>query len=330
MAQQSTSEYFRYRIRRDARGVMAWFASNWREKKLFRWASVAVGGMLALFIIAWVLLARGLPDANSLLDYEPPLPTVVRGVDGEIVHSYARERRVQLQYSDFPRELVNAYLAAEDKTFFSHGGIDAGGLAGAVIDYVTKMGSDERAVGGSTITQQVAKNILLTNEYSVTRKLKEMMLARRIEGVLTKQQILELYLNEIPLGRPQLRRAGSSARLFRQGCRRPRTAGSRVSGDPAQGARNLRPRKECRTGDRHGAISCSTRWSSNDFITPAQAAAAKAKPLGLVKQQRRQAVRRCGLFPGGSSPPTDRRVWRDSRQRRRTASTRRTVGAHFA
>ena len=137
---------------------------------------------------------------QGLVDYETPLPTVVRGIDGEIVHSYARERRVQLQYADFPEQLIKAYLAAEDKTFFTHGGVDLTGTAGAVVDYVSKLSSGERAVGGSTITQQVAKNLLLGDEYSVTRKLKEMILATRIESVLTKQEILELYLNEIPLG----------------------------------------------------------------------------------------------------------------------------------
>jgi len=201
MANQPTPQSFRYRIRRDASGAAAWLRTNWREKRGFRWAMMALGMVLALFILGWALLGRGLPDAETLLDYEPPLPTVVRGIDGEIVHSYARERRVQLQYSDLPQTLINAYLAAEDKTFFSHGGVDITGLAGAVVDYVSKLGSGERAKGGSTITQQVAKNILVGDEYSITRKLKEMILARRIEGVLTKQQILELYLNEIPLGR---------------------------------------------------------------------------------------------------------------------------------
>lgn len=284
MAQQSTSEYFRYRIRRDARGAMAWFAANWRESKRFRWAAVTGGAMLAMFIIGWAVLARGLPDAESLLDYEPPLPTVVRGVDGSIVHSYARERRVQLQYSDFPEELINAYLAAEDKTFFSHGGIDAGGLAGAVVDYVTKLGSDERAVGGSTITQQVAKNILLTNEYSVTRKLKEMMLARRIEGVLTKQQILELYLNEIPLGRRSFGVQAASRAYF------DKDVGDLELHEAAYLA-ILPKAPETYSRDKNSGLAMTRRnfvldqMADNDFITAAQAVAAKGKPLGLIKLQ---------------------------------------------
>ncbi|MGB5779507.1 MAG: transglycosylase domain-containing protein [Allopontixanthobacter sediminis] len=281
MAQQSTSEYFRYRIRRDTSGAAAWFAAKWRERRLFRWAVIAGGAMLALLILAWALLARGLPDANTLLDYEPPLPTVVRGIDGGIVHSYARERRVQLQYPDFPVQLVEAYLAAEDKTFFSHGGIDAGGLAGAVVDYVTKLGSDERAVGGSTITQQVAKNILLTNEYSVTRKLKEMLLARRIEGVLTKQQILELYLNEIPLGRRSFGVQAASRAYF------DKDVGDLELHEAAFLA-ILPKAPETYSREKNSGVAMARRnfvldqMVENDFVTAAEASAAKSKPLGLV------------------------------------------------
>ena len=203
MAESASSENddLRYRIRREASGLLAGFRRVWREKRLFRWLCYVV--MIAIVVagIAWFSLTRNLPSADKLLDYEPPLPTMVRGADGDIVYSYARERRVQLRFVDFPKPLIDAFLSAEDKTFWTHGGVDYTGLLGAVVDYVSKLGSGERAKGGSTITQQVAKNILIGDEYSVTRKLKEMILARRIEGVLSKQQILELYLNEIPLGR---------------------------------------------------------------------------------------------------------------------------------
>ena len=191
----------RYRIRRDASGAIDWVRLRWQANVWFRRAGYAGGAVLGLYLLIWVTLGRGLPSADKLLTYQPPLPSMVRGVNGEIVSSYARERRVQLRFVDFPTPMINAFLSAEDKTFWSHGGIDYPGFVGAVIDYVSKFGSGERAKGGSTITQQVAKNILVGDEYSITRKLKEMILARRIEGVLSKEQILELYLNEIPLGR---------------------------------------------------------------------------------------------------------------------------------
>lgn len=189
------------RLRRDASGALAWFRNGYSQRPRFRLAVRLLGVAVLVLALFWFIFARNLPSAEKLLTYQPPLPTYVRSVDGEPVHSYARERRVELSYDEYPPLLVRAFLAAEDKTFFEHGGIDIPGLAGAVFDYVSKIGSGERARGGSTITQQVAKNLLLGNEYSVTRKIKEAILARRIEAVLTKQQILELYLNQIPLGR---------------------------------------------------------------------------------------------------------------------------------
>ncbi len=191
----------RLRIRREAAGLAGRLGRTWRASKVFRLAGYAALAAMMLGALLWVTVIRTLPSADKLLTYQPPLPTMVRGDDGEIVSSYARERRVQLRFVDFPEPLIGAFLSAEDKSFFSHGGVDFSSLAGAVVDYAAKFGTGERARGGSTITQQVAKNILIGNEYSVARKLKEMILARRIESVLTKQQILELYLNEIPLGR---------------------------------------------------------------------------------------------------------------------------------
>ncbi len=215
------SESVRLRIRREADGLWSrartlgrsallwwnntrlrdWYAQQWAQNRRFRIANYLLAAFLAANFVVYVAVTRNLPSAETLLTYQPPLPTMVRGVNGEIVYSYARERRVQLRYVDFPDQLVNAYLSAEDKSFWSHGGVDYGGLAGAVVDYASKFGTGKRAKGGSTITQQVAKNILIGNEYSLGRKFKEMILARRIEGVLKKPQILELYLNEIPLGR---------------------------------------------------------------------------------------------------------------------------------
>ena len=88
---QSTRDYFRYRIRRDASGFASWFRQNWHDKRWFKWGSIALGAFLAVWIVGWSILAAGLPDARRLLDYEPPLPSMVRGIDGEIVHSYARD-----------------------------------------------------------------------------------------------------------------------------------------------------------------------------------------------------------------------------------------------
>ncbi|ABC63444.1 penicillin-binding protein 1A [Erythrobacter litoralis] len=289
MADGSSFENFRYIIRREATGAWAFLRRNWQEKRLFRWGATLLGLAIVAWLIGWALLARNLPDAETLLEYEPPLPTVVRGVDGEIVHSYARERRVQLQYADFPEQLIEAYLAAEDKTFFSHGGIDAGGLVGAVVDYVSKMGSGERAVGGSTITQQVAKNILLSNEYSITRKLKEMMLATRIEGVLSKQEILELYLNEIPLGRRSFGVQAAARAYF------DKDVGDLELHESAfLAVLPKAPERYGRKGQEQAALARRNfvidQMVDNGFIEQSAATIAKQQPLGLVTQRRQRSA----------------------------------------
>jgi penicillin-binding protein 1A len=282
--EQSTRDYIRYRIRRDTSGLVSWFRASWHGKRWFRWGSVALGVFLAIWIIAWSVLAAGLPDARRLLDYEPPLPSVVRGIDGGIVHSYARERRVQLEFGDFPTQLINAYTSAEDKTFWTHGGIDFGGFTKAVIDYASKIGSGERAVGGSTITQQVAKNILVGDEYSVTRKLKEMILAQRIEGVLSKQEIITLYLNEIPLGRRSFGVQAASRAYF------DKDVDELDLHEMAFLA--ILPKAPERYGRaEHRELAIARRnyvidqMVDNRHISPAEAAEAKARPLGLVAQR---------------------------------------------
>ena len=173
------------------------FKRRWVRRSA--WALVAA---YVLFVVVWLVFATGLPTSEKLMSYEPPLPTNVRGHDGNPIGTYARERRVELSFDEYPKLVVNAFIAAEDKTFFSHGGIDYPGLVGAVFDYgVKKATSGARARGGSTITQQVAKGLLQDDSYSVTRKVREAILAFRLESTLSKAQILELYLNQIFLGR---------------------------------------------------------------------------------------------------------------------------------
>src|SRR3954466_487601 len=124
------------------------------KRRWVRWLAILAAIPFVLYFILWLLFARGLPDADSLLNYQPVLPTYVRDINGEPVQTFARERRVQLTYREYPVPLINAFLAAEDRTFFEHHGIDFPGLLGAVWDYVSKAGTGERAHGGSTITQQ--------------------------------------------------------------------------------------------------------------------------------------------------------------------------------
>lgn len=257
----------------------AWRSSKWVR----RLGYLGLAGLVG-FVGLWIVVTRDMPDAKKLLEYQPPLPTMVRGIDGEVVYSYARERRVQLRFVDFPRPMINAFLSAEDKTFWSHGGVDLTGLAGAVVDYAAKKVTGGRARGGSTITQQVAKNILIGDEYSVTRKLKEMVLARRIEDVLTKQQILELYLNEIPLGRQSFGvQAAARAYFGKDVDKLELHEAAFLAILPKAPERYGRKKFEDMAIERRNWVL--DQMVENNWATRAEADAAKAKPLGLIARR---------------------------------------------
>src|ERR1700739_52050 len=144
--------------------------------------------------------SKDLPDYSQLQDYEPPVMTRVHATDGSLLAEYAKERRLYLPIQAIPKLVTNAFISAEDKNFWEHGGVDFGGMICAGPGYAENLGRKPRPQGASTITQQVAKNFLLTNEVSFQRKIKEALLALKIERTYSKQKILELYLNEIYLG----------------------------------------------------------------------------------------------------------------------------------
>lgn len=159
---------------------------------------IAVAGFAIAIYAAW--LFHDLPDGTELADYRPATSTRVFAWDGTLIGEFAKERRIYVPYDRVPPRLAQAFLAAEDRNFFNHSGVDVGGLSRAAAKNVVNFMEGNRLEGGSTITQQVAKNVLLTNEQTLGRKLKEVILARRLEASLDKKQILELYLNEIFLG----------------------------------------------------------------------------------------------------------------------------------
>ena len=158
-----------------------------------------VVGVAATAGLLWHF-SKDLPDYSQLQDYEPPVMTRVHAADGSLVAEYARERRLYIPIQAVPKLVINSFLAAEDKNFYEHGGLDFTGIARAGFVYLQNYGSSRRPQGASTITQQVAKNFLLTNELSMSRKVKEALLALKIERTYSKDKILELYLNEIYLG----------------------------------------------------------------------------------------------------------------------------------
>ena len=159
-------------------------------------------GLLSAFSILAVLWAfsNNLPDYKFLKSYKPSVSSKVYSGDGELVNNFSTEKRIFVPYNAISEKVINSFLSAEDKNFYSHPGVDAKGVLRAVINNISNIAYSRRLEGASTITQQVAKNFLLTNEVSLNRKIKEAILAFRIERALSKERILELYLNQIYLG----------------------------------------------------------------------------------------------------------------------------------
>jgi len=173
-------------------------------------------GLLSIFSLLAILWAfsNNLPDYKFLKNYKAPVSSKVYSGDGELVNDFSTEKRIFVPYNAIPTKVINSFLSAEDKNFFSHPGVDAKGVMRAIIKNISNIASSKRLEGASTITQQVAKNFLLTNEVSFNRKIKEAILAFRIERVLTKERILELYLNQIYLGEGTYGIASASLEYF--------------------------------------------------------------------------------------------------------------------
>ena len=168
---------------------------------------------LIIFSAFWYF-SSGLPDYKKLAKYQPPVSSRVYANNGMLVAEYAIEKRIFIPFDAIPKKVINSFLSAEDKNFFSHPGVDAKGVLRATINNIKNIMTSKRLEGASTITQQVAKNFLLTNEVSINRKIKEAILAFRIERALSKERILELYLNQIYLGSGAYGIAAASLEYF--------------------------------------------------------------------------------------------------------------------
>jgi len=166
-----------------------------------------------LFSTLWYF-SSDLPDYKILSNYKPPISSRVHSWEGQLIAEYALQKRLFIPYESVPKLVVNSFLSAEDKNFFSHPGVDAKSITRAIIKNVKNIFSDKRLEGASTITQQVAKNFLLTSEVSLKRKIKEAILAFRIERAFSKNRIMELYLNQIYLGEGTYGIAAASLEYF--------------------------------------------------------------------------------------------------------------------
>ena len=172
--------------------------------------------LLSLLVVLGILwnFSNNIPDYKFLKNYKPPVSSKVYSGNGELVADFSKEKRIFVPYKSIPQNVINAFLSAEDKNFFSHPGVDAKGVLRAIMNNIKNVMTSKRLEGASTITQQVAKNFLLTNEVSLNRKIKEAILAFRIERALTKERILELYLNQIYLGSGTYGVAAASLEYF--------------------------------------------------------------------------------------------------------------------
>ena len=183
------------------------------KKILILLITVGLGLFVSIIVILWTY-SNKLPDYKFLKDYKPPVSSKLYSGGGELVSDFSSEKRVFVPYNTIPKKVIHAFLSAEDKNFFSHPGVDARGIIRAVLRNISNIIYEKRLEGASTITQQVAKNFLLSNEVSLNRKIKEAILAFRIERALSKERILELYLNQIYLGQGAYGIASASLEYF--------------------------------------------------------------------------------------------------------------------
>ncbi len=225
--------------------------------------------------------SKDLPDYSQLQDYEPPVMTRIHASDGSLLAEYARERRLYLPIQAVPRLVTNAFVASEDKNFYEHGGLDFGGIIRAGIVYLQNYGSNRRPQGASTITQQIAKNFLLSNEVSLDRKIKEALLALRIERTYSKDKILELYLNEIYLGLGAYGIAAASLLYFDKSVHELTIAEAAYLAGLPKGPNNYNPfRQRERAIERRNYVI--DRMVEDQYITPQEGEKAKKDPLNVT------------------------------------------------
>ena len=248
--------------------------------KALKWAALVLGGSLAavalVVAVAIALLYPSLPDVKQLADYQPKLPLRVLTADGVVIGEFGEERRQLVPLAQIPKAMKDAVIAVEDARFYEHGGIDTIGLARAVLVNLTQ----GMRQGASTITQQVARNVYLSSERTFSRKLREALIALELERELTKDQILEIYLNQIYLGQRAYGFASAAEAYFGKPLANISLAeAAMLAGLPkAPGANNpvANPRRA-----RARQLYVLERMESLGFITATQMAQAKQEPLQL-------------------------------------------------
>jgi penicillin-binding protein 1A len=242
---------------------------------------IAVAGAAAF--VLWKV-SNELPDYEVLAKYEPPVMTRIHANNGALIAEFSRERRIYVPITAIPECIIESFISAEDKNFYQHGGLDVQGIIRAVVTNLSHMQSGRRAVGASTITQQVAKNFLLSSDQTIERKLKEAILAIRIERAFTKEQILELYLNEIYLGVGAYGVAAAAQSYWDKALNELTLADCAYLATLPKAPSNYDPFKY------HDRAVARRNWVidrivENGFATKDEGEAAKAQPLGVIKRQ---------------------------------------------
>lgn len=243
-------------------------------------------GVIAAFLgMSYILNYYGsdLPDYNQLKDYDPPIVTRLYAGDGRLMAEFAQEKRVFVPIEAMPDLVKNAFIAAEDQNFYTHPGVDLFAIGRAALSNVKNMGSGRRPIGASTITQQVAKNFLLTNEFSYERKIKEAILAYRMEKAMSKDRLLELYLNEIFLGNRSYGVAAAALQYFNKSLDELTIAEAAYLAALPKAPNNYHPvrKHEAAVERRNWVIG---RMLEDGYISKAQAELAQISPLETVER----------------------------------------------
>ncbi len=239
----------------------------------------AAGG--AVYVISYH--SRDLPDYSQLKDYKPPVVTRVYAGDGRLMAEFAEQKRVFVPVEEIPDIVKQAFIAAEDQNFYSHPGVDYFAIARAAVSNFQNLGTGRRPEGASTITQQVAKNFLLTNEVSLSRKIREAILAFRMERAMSKDRLLELYLNEIYLGERSYGVAAAALNYFNKSLEELEIHEAAYLAALPKAPNNYHPVHDHRAAtDRRNWVI--TRMTEDGHIAPAQADLARAKPLQMIRR----------------------------------------------
>ena len=250
--------------------------------RLLKWLGLSAAALAVLAIgalaIYLITITRDLPSVQTLQDYTPPITTRVYAGNGTVLGEYARERRIFIPAAFIPKLVKEAFTSAEDRNFYSHPGIDPSGILRAAIKDVGLVLQSRRPQGASTITQQVARNFLLNSEVKFSRKIREAILAVRIDATYPKEKVLELYLNEIYLGQNCYGIGAATLNYFGKSLDELSIAEVAFLAALPKGPANYDPRRyrEAAIARRNWVIS---QMAENNYITDEQAAAAKAEPL---------------------------------------------------